>query len=94
MIPADKLLHAAAGTAAALFALLFTGVALYAASLPMLAAFPAPTVGAVIAGLVKERADWMDNKVHPGMHGVEVWDIVATTAPGLGLSMLLWFLMQ
>ncbi len=91
-IPHDKLLHLAAGAAAAFLGLLLTVVLLYAAGLPLQAAFPAPFLAALIAGATKERADWMDNKVQPGMHGVEVWDIVATAAPGAGLS-LLWFLL-
>lgn len=90
-IPSDKIAHALAGLLAAL-----AGIVL-AALLPLLVGEPiraiTMAVGAVVAatsaGLVKEFADFQDNRVHPGMHGVELLDAVATAAPGWLLGVVL-----
>ena len=91
MIPRDKLLHTAAGFAVALIAcelwvllVAFRALPIAAlSSLPMLAA----TV-ALIAGLLKEFCDWQDNRAMAAegrepIHGVELWDVLATFIGGL-----------
>jgi hypothetical protein len=90
----DKTQHAIAGAAAALL-----GALLYCVGAMLLLAFdvglqrtgiiPVPLICALIAGLTKEAADWLDNRVRPGTHTVDPWDVAATTAPGLVLSIAL-----
>ena len=89
----DKLLHAIAGALTALFAAL--AYALIALALPALGfelpiagLIPVPFIGALFAGLVKEAADWLDNRTAPGTHTVDPWDVVATAAPGLVISVV------
>lgn len=110
-LAADKRGHLLAGLAAAFYGL-FVGV-LGALAFVMLAeirdadlslqiALVAGGIAALVsgsaAGMTKEKADADDNKVHPGMHGVEVADALYTTAPGalvcvvcLGLALALHF---
>ena len=82
-LPADKANHVIAG------ALVFLPVAI-AVALAGHAQYarPAGAVAALVAGLLKELADWLANR-HlaqqglPPAHGVEVADAAATTAGGL-----------
>ncbi len=95
-IAGDKLAHlkvgclggVAGGIAGLLVASLFGAIA--GVDLPAAAAYVSAATGslvcAVTAGLVKEFADYRDNRVMQGMHGVEAGDAVATAAPGLALA--------
>lgn len=90
----DKLQHALAGFAAAM-----VGTTLYALSVLVMLAFgidppkasilPVPIISALVAGLTKEAADYLDNRAVPGLHEVDPMDVAATTAPGVALSLLL-----
>lgn len=82
MIPRDKLLHAGVGVVVALIALAFWLLAAHLGFAPLSGAPAAIALSTVVAGVVKEAADYLDNREHPGMHGVEVLDAVATAAPG------------
>ena len=76
LISHDKLLHFYAGAA---FSLL--GAAcwwLSSASLALLPWFALLASG--VAGLTKEIADWMGNRVRSGSHCVEGFDFLATLA--------------
>lgn len=93
-IPADKLGHLKAGCAAAAYGALIgslgAGVVAWVTQMPPWLAWPLVLVSAgtsaftaaSAAGLTKEKADADDNKIHPGMHGVEVADALVTTSPG------------
>lgn len=79
-IPKDKIAHFLAGLAiAAITAIVWFLIAQFGA-VDMRSAWLAALIAAAVAGVVKEKADADDNKVHPGMHGVEVLDAVATAA--------------
>lgn len=49
-------------------------------------------VAGVTGGMVKEKADALDNAVDPGMHEVSVFDALATAAPGIAAWALLLLL--
>lgn len=90
----DKLQHAIAGFAGALFAsLLYALIALSALAggteFPAVSIVPVPAVAALTVGVTKEVADWLDNRLIPGLHEVDPYDVIATTAPGVALSLLL-----
>lgn len=92
----DKVQHALAGTLAALFgALLYALIALallvFGAKFPLLSLVPVPFIAALIAGVTKEAADWFDNRTTPGSRSVDPWDVAATAAPGLAVSIALAF---
>jgi hypothetical protein len=75
-MPKDKLLHFIAGFAASL-----TGAACWFLSGSPAAVLPwFVFLASGVAGLTKEAADWMDNRIRPGSHGVEFWDFVVTLA--------------
>lgn len=80
MIQQDKIKHFAAGAAVSVGAL---AVWALGASFGVVrfsdVVFVAP-IAAAVAGATKEAADWMDNKIVPGMHGVEWADVIATAA--------------
>ncbi|PZP30435.1 MAG: hypothetical protein DI603_15030 [Roseateles depolymerans] len=90
----DKIAHLKAGAKAAAFgalvAFVLALVMLYALQVPAPLRLPLLLIctglGALIAGasagITKEKADQADNEIHPGMHGVELGDALATTAPG------------
>lgn len=79
----DKIMHMKAGVLIAMFALA-ASFACVAAGLAPVSAIPlAVGLAGLVGGLVKEVADWLENKAHPGTHGVEVLDALATAAPGL-----------
>lgn len=96
MIAEDKLLHMAAGLAAAIFATtVYAGCALLMVEvvgvmLSPAALTPVPFVAALLVGLVKEATDWLDNRQYAAdlRHTVDPWDVVATTAPGLIASLI------
>lgn len=98
-IAADKIAHIKAGGLAGAFGLV-VGLVLAAAMAHLLglAGLPAAVLvlvtggaaalmSATAAGAAKELADKADNVIHPGMHGVEVADAVATAAPGAVLCL-------
>lgn len=99
-IPADKLGHLKAGSAAAayggLVGSLGAGAVAWLTHMPAALAWPMVLVSAgtsaftsaSAAGLTKEKADADDNKIHPGMHGVEVADALVTTALGALVCLL------
>jgi hypothetical protein len=79
----DKIMHIKAGVLIAMFAAAVS-VACVAAGLAPASAVPlAVALSGIVGGLVKEGADWLENRAHPGTHGVEVLDAVATAAPAL-----------
>ena len=86
MIPKDKLLHAVAGLAVALAALALYLLAVHANLAPLGGAPVTVALCALVAGITKEGADYLDNRVRPGSHGVEFLDVVATAAPGFMLA--------
>lgn len=65
---------------------------LVAVVLMLLCAGVGALVAASVAGATKEWADQADNLIHPGMHGVEVADAVATGLPGVLLCVALCML--
>ena len=92
----DKFQHALAGTVAALFgALLYVLIALalsaFSIKVPLLGIIPVPFIAALVAGVTKEAADWFDNRTTPGSHSVDPWDVAATAAPGLVISVVIAF---
>ena len=46
-------------------------------------------IAAAAAGMTKEKADELDNAIHPGMHSVELRDAAWTTAPGAAACIVL-----
>jgi hypothetical protein len=90
----DKLYHLVAGAAAAAF----MAVVWCIEDLIFGAVFAAHPVAfamvnaAMVAGLVKEAADYMDNKNAAAsgilMHSVDPWDAVATCAGGLAVAFI------
>jgi hypothetical protein len=93
-IERDKLAHAMAGTCAAAVGVALAGVvpALSGHAPDVAAVASGALIASTAAGITKEVADYGDNKLQPGMHGVEVMDAIATAAPGwllaLGLMLL------
>lgn len=88
-IPKDKIAHFLAGLAiAAIVAAAWFLVAQFGV-VDMRSAWLAALIAAAVAGVVKEKADADDNKIHPGMHGVEVLDAVATAAGAVPVAVLL-----
>lgn len=87
----DKLLHGLAGFLSALAGMaLACVVPALAGRAPDLAAVASGAlIAATVAGITKEAADHQDNMLHPGMHGVELADAVATAAPGWLLALAL-----
>lgn len=81
-MPRDKLLHIAVGLLATLFGLLAWLLAAKAGLAPLSGLPAALALTTTVAGLAKEGADYMDNRVQPGMHGVDPLDALATSAPG------------
>jgi hypothetical protein len=83
----DKLLHFTAGFAASL-----AGAACWSLSDLPISLFPwFAFLASGVAGLTKEAADWMDNRLRPGMHGVEFLDFVATAAGALPVVLVARF---
>ena len=88
-IPKDKIAHFLAGlaiaaiTAAAWFLVSQLGL------VEMRPAWLAVLIAAGVAGVVKEKADADDNKVHPGMHGVEALDALATSLGAAPVALLI-----
>jgi len=95
----DKLKHLEAGAVLALCGALAAALLMALMLLPMAGplrlmwVLEAAALGAVIApvsaGITKEWADWQDNQIFPGMHGVEWQDAACTAVPGLALALLL-----
>ena len=94
MIQKDKLLHMAVGLAVALFALVLWTIASAAGLAPLSGAPAAAALAALVAGITKEGADHLDNRLVPKMHGVEWLDAAATTLPGVLLGIAAHVLMQ
>lgn len=96
MFQKDKLFHFVAGTIAALFGVGLWYVFAYAFKAPAIAAPYAGLLASVVAGVTKEAADFMDNRAALAagttpLHGVEFFDAVATSLPGL-LICAVWLL--
>ncbi len=81
-IPRDKLMHAAVGLLAGIFGLGAWLVAVAVGWAPLSGAPAACALASTVAGLAKEGADYLDNRMVPGLHGVEPLDALATAAPG------------
>jgi len=80
----DKLLHFTAGFAASL-----AGAACWFLSGSPITLLPwFAFLASGVAGLTKEAADWMDNRIRLGMHGVEFLDFVATAAGALPVVLI------
>lgn len=89
MIAQDKLKHIIAGAATALVALAAWGV-LAAFGFVQFADAPwAILIAASVSGATKEVADYLGNKMIPGMHGVEWMDFLATAAGALPVIIVL-----
>lgn len=88
-IPKDKILHFVAGGAASAFAAAVWFVAAQFGAVSMADAWLGAALAALVAGVVKERADQIANKLHPGTHGVEVLDALATAAGAAPVVVLL-----
>lgn len=93
----DKTQHAIAGAASAALGLLvyvlasMLVLAVSGSTLPYAGLIPVPFIAALVAGLTKEAADWLDNRTRLGTHTVDPWDVAATAAPGLVISIALAF---
>jgi hypothetical protein len=85
----DKAQHAIVGAFAGIVAATVYAafVVAFVPGLPFAGIIPVPFIGALIAGLTKEAADWLS----PGSHTVDPWDVAATAAPGLVISIALAF---
>ena len=94
MIPKDKLMHMLVGFAVALFALVIWTIAAAAGLAPLSGAPAAAALAALVAGITKEGADYLDNKLVPAMHGVEWLDAAATALPGVVLGFVAHVLIQ
>lgn len=100
-IASDKLGHLKAGVVAALAGALMgivislvasAALGLHGPSVHMiylLAAASGAVSCGVAAGVTKEIADALDNRIRPGMHGVEAADAVFTALPGFALGLAL-----
>ncbi|MCV2359625.1 hypothetical protein LNV08_11660 [Paucibacter sp. TC2R-5] len=83
-IPRDKLMHFGIGSAVAAFALLVWASLAAIGLAPIAGAPAAAALAALVAGITKEGADWLDNRsTGTPMHGVEYWDAAATALPGI-----------
>lgn len=103
-LAADKIGHLKAGVEIALLgaviAVFFVGLVALASTGPATAissvllgiAAAGALVAGVIGGIVKEKADALDNAIQPGMHEVSAADAIATAAPGVVLCALLLLL--
>jgi len=101
MLAIDSIKHLKAGTLPAAFgAALGAGwgfgmakVIGFSAVMTLVLVLVCAGVGALIAagsaGITKEKADQIDNEIHPGMHSVELRDAAWTTAPGAVLCIVL-----
>lgn len=95
----DKAQHAIAGAASAALGLLvytlasMLVLAVSGSTLPYAGLIPVPFIAALVAGLTKEAADWLDNRQYATdlHHTVDPWDVAATAAPGLVISIALAF---
>lgn len=92
----DKLAHALSGALAACFGAavyVLLGLLLLALGyvIPPKGAIPVPFIAALVAGLTKEAADYLDNRTYASdlHHDVDPWDVVASAAPGAAISLFL-----
>ena len=83
MIARDKVLHFLVGFAVALICAAAWWFLAQVGLMTATDAGAAGLVGACVAGATKEGADHMDNKIQPGMHGVEWRDALATALGGV-----------
>lgn len=84
----DKVKHFIVGALAAFVAsMLWVLIARLTGAVRAQDAWLVAILGAAIAGATKEVADWLDNRIQPGMHGVEFWDVAATAAGGVALAL-------
>ena len=83
MIARDKALHFLVGAGVAVVCAAAWWLIAQFGLLSVADAGAAGFVGACVAGATKEGADYMDNKIHPGMHGVEWRDALATALGGV-----------
>lgn len=89
----DKIAHALAGSLAALSGMVLAGIVplLVGQAPDSVGAASGALIAATAAGFTKEVADYQDNRLQPGMHGVELADAVATAAPGWLLAgLMVW----
>ena len=90
----DKLKHFLAGAAVAAVSSIAWFLVSRTGLVDMGGAWLCAVMCAGVAGVVKEGADREDNKIHPGMHGVEVEDALATLAGSAPVVLVLHFLME
>lgn len=76
----DKIKHFLAGTAVAAVSAIAWFLVSRSGLVDMGGAWLCVVMCAGVAGVVKEGADREDNRIHPGMHGVELADALATLA--------------
>ena len=88
-IPKDKYWHFLAGLAIAWLALVAWSLAAQMGLVEMGGAWLGCLIASSVAGAVKEKADYDDNKIQPGMHGVEWEDALATALGGVPIAVLL-----
>lgn len=79
-IQPDKIKHFAVGAAVAALAAAVWFVAAQFGAVGMADAWLGAALAAFVAGVTKEKADQLANEIHPGTHGVEVLDALATAA--------------
>lgn len=85
-IPQDKIKHFLVGLAVAVFAAAVWFVAAQFGLVGMSSAWLAAVLCATVAGVTKEAADHLGNKIVPGMHGVEWLDAFATAAGSIPVA--------
>lgn len=89
-IPPDKIKHFVAGLiAAAAAAVAWFVAAQFGLVSGLHDAWLCALVASTVAGVTKEGADKLSNEIHPGTHGVEVADALATAAGALPVIALL-----
>lgn len=88
-IPRDKIAHFLAGLAIAVIVALGWFLVAQSGAVDMRSAWLAVLIASCVAGVVKEKADADDNKIYPGMHGVEALDALATAAGAVPVAAFL-----
>lgn len=90
----DKLKHFLAGAAVAAVSAIAWFLVAQTGLVDMGGAWLGAVMCAGVAGVVKEGADHEDNKIHPGAHGVELADALATLAGSVPVVVLLHLLLK
>jgi hypothetical protein len=91
IVPKDKLEHFGIGFSVVAFTLVLWSLAEFIGLTHTADMGAAAALAGIVCGVTKEGCDWLDNRITPGMHGVEFWDAFATALPGL-LTLGLWHL--